>query len=44
MSFFSGVLITNFMLVFMTNDVFMYLGQVGSDQVRSTSRRPAGYS
>ena len=39
---FFGALITNFMLVLITDDVFMHLGQVGSGQVRSTSRRPAG--
>ena len=41
---FFGVLITNIMLVLITDDVFMHLGQVGSGQVRSTSRGPARYS
>ena len=31
--FFFGVLITNFMLALITDDVFMHLGQVGSGQV-----------
>ena len=38
------VLITNIMLVLITDDVLMHLGRVGSGQVRSTSRGPAGYS
>ena len=37
---FSGVLITNFMLVLIADDFFVHLGQVGSGQVRSTIRRP----
>ena len=39
-----GMMITNIMLVLIIGDVFMYLGQVGSGQVRSTGRGPAGYS
>ena len=35
---FFGMLITNIMLVLITDDVFMHLGQVGSGQVRSTSK------
>ena len=42
--FFYGALITNIMLVLIAYDVFMHLGQVGSGQVRSTGRGPAGYS
>ena len=41
---FFGVLITNIMLVLITDDVFIHLGQVGSGQVGSTGRGPAGYS
>ena len=36
-----GVLVRNIMLVLITDDVFMHLGQVGSGQVRSTGRGPA---
>ena len=39
-----GVLITNIMLVLITDDVFMHLGQVESGHRRSTVRSPAGYS
>ena len=42
--FFFGVLITNIMLVLITDDIFMHLGKVGSGQVRSTGRGPARYS
>ena len=39
-----GALITNIMLVLTTDDVFMLNeGQVGSGQVRSTGKGPAGY-
>ena len=41
---FFGVLITNNMLVLITDDIFMHLDQVGSGQVSSTGRGPAGYS
>ena len=41
---FFGMLITNIMLVLITDDVFMHLGQVGSGQVRSTGSGPDGYS
>ena len=41
---FFGVLITNIMLVLITDYVFMHLGQVGSGQVMSTGRGPAAYS
>ena len=44
MGFLFGVLITNFMLVLIKNDVFMHLGLVGSGQVRSTSYIPKNYS
>ena len=40
---FFGVLITNIMLVLITDDIFMHLGQVGSGQVRSTARGPTRY-
>ena len=40
---FFGVLITNIVLVLITDDVFKHLDQVGSGQVRSTSRRRDGY-
>ena len=38
------VLITDIMLVLITDDIFIHLGQVGSGQVRSTGRGPARYS
>ena len=41
---FFGALITNIMLVLITDNVFMHLVQVGSGQVRSTSKGFAGYS
>ena len=41
---FFGVLITNIVLVLITDDVLKHLDQVGSGQVRSTSRRRDGYS
>ena len=39
-----GVLITNFILVLIKNDVFMHLGLVGSGQVRSASYITESYS
>ena len=35
---FFGVLITNIMLVLITDDVFMHLGQVASGQVHGASK------
>ena len=40
---FSGVLITNIVLVLIRDDVFKHLDQVGSGQVRSTGRGRDGY-